>query len=389
MRVKLLLVLLGLGLVLPLLVGCNNDDETAFTVGGTITNQGVPQGAATVALLQNGTVVRTAVNTNIAGQFNFTDLPAGTYTIAVTNNGVTTLYGPVTVTNQNVNIASIESPTPATLPAGVLPTLTTASLVAFGIDQSGTLVPVRAQINALAPTAAGNPVVLNGITPTTAPVTITNAATGQAVTFPAVTFTANQVTIIRATFPVVQQFTISGTLTNNAGTALGAGNTVTLLSNGTAISSATSLATGAFTLSNVNPGTFALQFTGPNNVTTIVAPATVSGQNITQNIAAPTTAELNALGIATPPTGTAALVVFVTDTLGAPKAATVTINTTPPLTANSSLTAPAVIQGILTTGPFTVTISTLGGTPLLSIPGVTFSNAAFTVIRAIVPVGAL
>lgn len=136
MRIKALLALLGLGLALLFIAGCNDDDNEEVrtrTLSGTITNTaGAPVEGATVTLLLNGTpVTAQTTTTNALGQFTLTNVPEGSgFTIRVSSSAVPPAFQTNTIsvpTSGNQTALNVTVIPPATTGATVSGSIGTTS----------------------------------------------------------------------------------------------------------------------------------------------------------------------------------------------------------------------------------------------------------------------
>ncbi len=207
MRVKVVLALVMLGLLLIPLAGCNSSSDPpapagqAFTVGGTVTDlAGTAATSGTVTLQSNGVTTGNTATINGTGGFTLNNVAPGTYTLLVTTpNSVATVVGPVTVSNANVtNIAAV-APMASEITGVTTPTNTTATLVVYGLNSTGTTIPNTVGLNGGAPTAASNPVILTGLSAGPHAVTVTDPATNATVTFPGTALTINAINVMRVT----------------------------------------------------------------------------------------------------------------------------------------------------------------------------------------------
>lgn len=321
----------GLGLVILLLAGCQENGESGI-ISGTVVNAGVAQTGATVTLLRDGAVVGGPQTTLPGGTFSFANVPPGTYVLWVFNGGVNTFFGPFTVPR---GLITIEAPTNATLPPGVtVPTNGTATAVATAQLANGTPITTQSlqlQADSFTNNTVTNPAVVTGIIESTYTVFVTDTATGNLAIFPKITLPANTVSVFRAVVtPPPSLTSITGTLTNGG---VAVGNTEVAISPSTTFPAAVTTTTngaGQFTFTDIRPGTYYLRtgptdssvaIYGPINVTrTPPAPITFDRSPGTEVIVPTTTATAvaNAIENGVPTTNTLRLTVGTVSTAGTP-----------------------------------------------------------------------
>lgn len=398
MRIKLLIALLGLSILLFTLAGCtgNNSPQTFTLNGRVVDSSGVGLNNATVALVQNGTIVATTNTSN--GNFVFTNLTPGTFTVEVAGSAtnVRTVSGPIVIPFSG--IFTIVAPAQNQLPGNVTtPINGTATLVVEAKNPSGAQVQqFSVKVGALATVTStlNNPAfaVVTGIPTTTPPtgvdIVVTNTANGGTVTLKGVKFTTNTVSLLNVTIPngtVANTFSASGTVENGV-TAGGVQNiniAIRAMSGFTAVSNNT----GAFAFVNVPAGAYSLQansnasavattfpaFAGPfSGTTTAVAlsPVFVLTQADLPNVNA---------GITVPTNGTATLVVYAIR--GNTQFGNVTVHA---LGQTATGASPVVLTG-LTATPAGTNIEVLAGGGDVILNSIPLPGNNITVVTAYIP----
>jgi hypothetical protein len=377
MRAKAWALLLGLGLLLLALAGCDDDGIITRTLGGTLT--GLPAGQSTVTLLQNGQTVRTAQVSDVNPSFSLPGLTQGTYAVAVQPEGssVRTLYGPVSLVGDQPNV-DFQVFTQATLPAGVVvPNNGTATLAAFGLDQQGDRIAATVTVDAL-PQQSGNPAVVTDI-PVPGPHDVTVTTDGNTVTIPNVPFTANTVTVVLATTNTAT-VSVSGSVDD----LLAVGDTtLTLLRNG--VVQQTLTVTGAnpnFTFNNVAAGTYIIAVEQAGNpVQTYFGPLTVDAAANLQGITIDTFTAANLpAALAVPANGTATAAAYPVSSQGVVQANDITLDVgdLAPQTGN-----PAIVPAI---NPGTYLVTATRNAADISLGNITFDANTVVIFDVVVPV---
>lgn len=323
MRIKLLLALLGLGLVLAL-VGCGgNETPVTANLTGTVVgsnNLAIPN--STITLFQNGQQVgQPFVSQN--GRFTFTNLNPGTFTLIVnaTANNVRKVFGPVALLQDQT--VTIPTRTLAELPGGVTNPVGSATLVVEANNGIG--VPINqfsVKVGSLAtvPSTLNNPsfAVVTGIPAQSQNITVTNTENGGTVTIPNVPFSNDTVTLLNVFVPtggIANRFTATGVVSNAETNQPIAGLNVAIRE--IANSTKQTDANGAFTFANLPAGVFSLALSStPTNAsssifTTFAGPfnGTSSAVNLPP-VFTFTREQAAAAGIPIPTNGKATLVVY-------------------------------------------------------------------------------
>lgn len=385
MRIKALLALLGLGLALFFVAGCDDDDDVATaTVTGTITNASTSegQGNATVALLNNGVVIQTTQTSNdvaTLGQYTFTGIPVGTgYTILVTSNEV-----PAAFADTTSNVFTVVDGTNVinlTVGTGVIGTVSgTVTNASTGLGQGNAEVELILAGNVIATTQTSNDAATLG------QFSFTGVAPGADYTI-RVTSTEVPAAFTTAT---TSPFTVTaGANTQNIVVGTGVGTTVSgsIDSIDTTSSYTVSVMLGATTVASATvdqgatPGSSPFSFSGipagsgytikavnnTSGITTVFGPLTVPASGVSNVVVFPKTAAQLATDYGIP--ANANLVAFIAG------GGTITANGV-----TSTLGNPTWLTNVPAGTTTTVTVTPLGGTPVQLIVPVSASNV--TIIR--------
>jgi len=230
--------------------------NTAVTIAGS--GFGIPQGTSVVKF--NGTV---ATPTSWSDSSIVVPVPAGATTGPVTIlAGGTTSNGVIFTVSPGPSITSV-SPTSGAAGAAV-----TISGQNFGASQGSSAVRFN-----------GAAAAVTSWTNTSIGVTVPNAAsTGQ------ITVTVNGQASNGSTFTVITGGTLSGSVTNSSGGAAISGATVQAIQAGVVKSSTTTLANGAYSITNLTAGGYDVQVSAVGFGTALKNSVTVSaGQTATAN----------------------------------------------------------------------------------------------------------
>ncbi len=200
------------GAALALVLGCSNSSSgpsmTPVSFAGTAVDSatGAPVTSAAVAVAQNGVPVTSVTTGATDGTFTVANLPTGTgYAVEITKAGseyVPTLYAPLTL-NTDISGRFLEIFTQSELLA-LMPTLTppaagTSTLLVYGINGAGALVPVSVVVGSLPASPSNIPAVVTAIVPGAYTLTVTDSA--GSVTIPNVQLTPDVFTVVNATVP--------------------------------------------------------------------------------------------------------------------------------------------------------------------------------------------
>jgi len=165
MRIKALLALLGLGLALFFIAGCNDDDDDdngvrTRTISGTITTtSGAPVQGATVTLLLNNTpVTGQTTTTNALGQFTLANVPEGSgFTVRVSSPATpptfqtTSISVPTTGNQTALNVTVSPVTTGATISGAIGTTSTTDTFTVTAIQNNATVATATATLSGTTP----------------------------------------------------------------------------------------------------------------------------------------------------------------------------------------------------------------------------------------------
>jgi len=248
---------------------------SAFSLSGAISPAASGSGA-TVTLSQSGTTIAT-VTADSSGNYSFSNVANGTYTVTPSKAGFT--FSPpsqqVTVNGANVTVPAFTA-TPVAVTwsiSGAITPTASGSGATMRLTQSGTTI---ATVTADSSSNYSFANVANGtytVTPSKAGFTFSPAnqlvtVNGANVTVPAFTAT-----------PVAVTWSISGTITP---TASGSGATMRLTQSGTTIAAVTANSSGNYSFANIANGTYTVT---PSKAGFTFSPAsqqvTVNGANVT------------------------------------------------------------------------------------------------------------
>lgn len=256
MRLKALLALLGLGLALFFIAGCNDDEENnglvTRTLSGTITTtSGAPVEGATVTLLLNGTpVTGQTTTTNAQGQFTLTNVPEGAgFTVQLSSSAVPPAFQTTSIivpstgnqTALNTQVSPVVSGTTISGTIGTIDATATFTVKAF---QAGTEVASVNVTAAAVPTftlsnvPSGVDTIItvednNGIITVYGPITVPSTGVSDILIL---TRTAQQLADdgVQGTIPpangtvTVAAYATNAILTVDSGTPVGPGNPVSI-----------------------------------------------------------------------------------------------------------------------------------------------------------------
>jgi hypothetical protein len=176
------------------------------TVSGTAQLlDGTPVAGITLQLWSNGASVQEKT-TNDSGNFEFTDVAAGDYTIVnqqtLAGYNTVAFTQPITVTaGTNITGLKVIVPTEAELVNAAAPSTEDATLVILGINENTQLVPIVAQVSGndttFGPMTA---LAINHVDPGTHTVQAQATSTGSTITVQNVPIPANTITVLTLTF---------------------------------------------------------------------------------------------------------------------------------------------------------------------------------------------
>lgn len=283
MRIRQLYALLIVGILLTMLAGCSNGNNTVtqkFGISGRVVDTNGAANINTPVTLSKGGVVLGTTNTNTVGNFAFASQTSNYFVVdvAASDRNVRTIFGPFFLPTSGP--ITIVAPTQNQLPdTPTTPVNDTATLIVEAFNPNGVQVSqfsVKVGTMATVSSVVNNPAfaVVKNI-PTTSPPTgtdivLTNLANGGTATVKGVKFTANTVVLLQGVIPngnTVNTFTAAGTVINSVTQASIPNLKVAIreLSNFTTTSSGI----GAFSFTQVPAGVFNLQ--GSSNAASGVA----------------------------------------------------------------------------------------------------------------------
>ncbi|GLI84555.1 hypothetical protein ANABIO32_22650 [Rossellomorea marisflavi] len=249
----------------------------AATINGTITDavSGLVLPNTTVTLLQGATVIATTT-TNASGQYSFTNLVAGNYTVQAARTNYVTGSASTSVstgTSRTVNIAL--QPLPSTITGNVSSGGPIANATVVLTNSAGTVVATTTS------DGAGN-YTFTGVVPGSYNLSVT-AAGFQSQTA-GVTTVANQTSIVNFVL-VANPGAISGTVRDSVTNAPIPGAVVELLTQtGILLSSTTSDGAGAYTFANLAPGSYQVRAVAAGYGTSTVSAQVLAGATTTANL---------------------------------------------------------------------------------------------------------
>lgn len=334
----------------------NPPPAQTFKLSGTLTPASMGAGA-TVKLSGAASVTTTA---DSSGNYSFSGLASGTYTITPTRNGYT--FSP---TSQTVTVGGANLSVPAFTAA--LQTYVLSGAITPAAAGSGTTLTLSGAANATSTADASGNFSFTGLA--NGSYTITPSKPGFTFTPGSQAETINGASVAAVNFVAAAQtqtFSISGTISPTAG---GSGATVTL--NGAASATATANSLGAYSFTGLANGSYVVtpSNTGysfsPSSQPVTISGTNLTGVNFTASVQAPT---FTISGTITPATiGSGALV-----TLSGTASGTTTANSS----GNYSFTGLA--NGSYTVTPSSATATFSPTSTAVTVNGANVTNVNFT-----------
>lgn len=258
-------------------------NDITVTAAASITGQvtsgqtGLPLTNVTVQLRNSNNVLVGTATTNAQGNYSFTQLSPGTYSLTFIQAGFTTLTQSATVAagqTQVVNV--ILQPVPGTLTGTV-----TAQ---GGAPIAGATVRLTDQFNAVIATVTTNAsgqYTVTGITP--GQYTLSASAPNFQSQTRGTSIVSGQTTTENFTL-APSPGTVTGTVTVNGGTPVQGALVEVLDAANNVIAQTVTNASGQYTVSQLSPGTYQLRVTAANFQTGLLGFTVAAGQTSTQNV---------------------------------------------------------------------------------------------------------
>ncbi|WWB87080.1 carboxypeptidase regulatory-like domain-containing protein [Priestia aryabhattai] len=257
----------------------NIEAAAAAAVTGKVTSgqTGLPLRGVTVELRNQNNVLITTTQTNAEGNYSFTQLASGTYTLNfIAANFVTATRTPTVPAGQTQIVNVTLQPSPGTVTGTVTSTGGTpvASATINLIDAFNTVV-------ATATTNIQGQYTLSNVNPGQYSVTV-SAPNFQSQLL-GITVTSNQTTTANFTL-IPSPGTVTGIVSNTNGTPIQGAIVEVLDTGNNVIATVTTNAQGQYTANQLAPGTFQLRVKAQNFQTTLLGFTVQASQTTTQNV---------------------------------------------------------------------------------------------------------
>ncbi|GAB1765757.1 carboxypeptidase regulatory-like domain-containing protein [Priestia megaterium] len=257
----------------------NVEAAAAAAVTGKVTSgqTGLPLSGVTVELRNQNNVLITTTKTNAEGNYSFTQLASGTYTLNfIAANFVTATRTPTVPAGQTQIVNVTLQPSPGTVTGTVTST--------GGTPVGGATINLIDAFNTVVATATTNiqgQYTLSNITPGQYSVTV-SAPNFQSQLL-GITVTSNQTTTANFTLAPSPGI-VTGIVSSTNGTAIQGAVVEVLDAGNNVIATVTTNVQGQYTVNQLAPGTFQLRAKAQNSQTTLLGFTVQAGQTTTQNV---------------------------------------------------------------------------------------------------------
>ncbi|WP_342045359.1 carboxypeptidase regulatory-like domain-containing protein, partial [Bacillus sp. OTU530] len=258
---------------------------TAITVqatGGIVGNvadrsSGLPLADVAVQLQQGSTTIATTI-TNGSGDYSFTGIAPGTYTLTFSKANYATLSIPVTVTSGNITRAdTLLTPQPGTI-TGTVTAAGDGPLANATVNLTNTAGVLIAQTT----TNASGQYTFSSVSPGHYNVSViaANFQSSSSGVDVASNGTVTKNFVLQPNPAIVQ-----GTVTDSGGSPLSGVLVEALNETGIVIASTTTNGSGQYMLNNLAPGTYRVRISTPQFITQIIGTTLTAGETATINVA--------------------------------------------------------------------------------------------------------